>query len=77
MATDTIDLGENLGAAEVQTIADDLEVGSEVSVPGVDSVTELQRGVPDLVGTGDIETVVLRYEADSFAGTVLLGSTTR
>ncbi len=78
LATDTIDLEENLGAAEMRAIADDLGVDAEVSVhsvQGIDSIEELQREVLDLVETADIETVVLGYEEDSFADAVFSGST--
>ena len=78
LATDTIDLEENLGAAEMRAIADTLEVDVEIAVhsmQGVDSIEALQREVLDLVDTADIDTVVMGYEEDSFADAVFLGST--
>jgi nucleotide-binding universal stress UspA family protein len=78
LATDTIDLEENLGAADMRAIADDLGVDAEVSVhsvQGVDSMASLQQEVLDLVETTDVETVVVGYEEDSFADAVFSGST--
>jgi nucleotide-binding universal stress UspA family protein len=78
LSTDTIGLEENIGAAEMRAIADELGVDSEISVhsvQGVDSMADLRREVLELVETTDVETVVMGYEEESFADAVFSGST--
>lgn len=78
LSTDAIDLEENLGAAEIRAIADELGVDAQVSIHSVrdvDSIDALQQSVLDLVETTDVEAVVMGYEEDSFADAVFSGST--
>lgn len=69
LSTDTISLEENMGAAEMRAIADEMGVPVEVeihSVQDADTMAELRRTVVDLVGEGDIDTVVMGYGEASF-----------
>ncbi|MBB6644859.1 universal stress protein [Halobellus ruber] len=78
LSTDAIDLEENLGAADIRSIADELDVNAEVSVHSVqdaDSIEALQREVLDLIGTDGVDAVVMGYEEDTFADAVFAGST--
>ena len=78
LSTDTIGLEENIGAAEMRAIADELGVDPEISVhsvQGVDSMADLRREVIELVETTDVETVVMGYEEESFTDAVFSGST--
>lgn len=78
LRTDTIDLEENLGAAEIRSIADELGVSAEVSIHSVrdaDSLEALQSAVLEFIGASDVDTVVVGYESDSFDDVVFSGST--
>jgi nucleotide-binding universal stress UspA family protein len=78
LSTDAIDLEENLGAAEMRAIADELGVDVDISVhsaQGVDSVEDVQREALDLVETAGVETVVMGYEDGSFDDAIFSGST--
>ena len=78
LTTDTIDLEENLGAAEIRSIAEELGVSIEVSIHSVrdvDSLEALQAEILDFLATADVETVVVGYEPSSFDDVVFSGST--
>lgn len=78
LSTDTIDLEENIGAAEMRAIADDLGVTADVSVHSVqdvDSMAALRQEILDLVAGGAVDTVVIGYEEQSFGEAVFSGST--
>jgi nucleotide-binding universal stress UspA family protein len=78
LSTDAIELEENLGAADIRSIADELGVDADISIHSVqdaDSIEALQREVLDLIETNDIEAVVMGYEEDTFADAVFAGST--
>ena len=78
LRTDTIDLEENLGAAEIQSIADELDVSVDISIHSVrdaDSLEALQSAVLEFIDSSDVDTVVVGYESDSFDDVVFSGST--
>jgi nucleotide-binding universal stress UspA family protein len=77
-ATDTIDLEENMGAAQMRTIADEMGVDADVtihSVQDVGSMAELREEILEFVAGSDVETVVMGYEESSFDEAVFSGST--
>jgi nucleotide-binding universal stress UspA family protein len=77
-ATDTIDLEENMGAAEMRAIADEMGVTVDVSIHSVQDVASmeaLRQEILDLVAETDVEAVVMGYEDQSFADAVFSGST--
>lgn len=77
-ATETIDLEENMGAAEIRMIADKLGVAADVdihSVQDVDSMAGLREEILRVVEEEGIDTVVMGYEDRSFADSVFSEST--
>ncbi|RLM90117.1 hypothetical protein D3D02_04875 [Halobellus sp. Atlit-38R] len=78
LSTETISLEENLGVAEVRSIADEEGVDADVSkhsVTDVGSMAALLREILDIVERGDVDTVVMGYEDGSFADAAFSGST--
>ena len=78
LQTGTIDLEENLGAADMQSIADELGVSVDISIHSVrdaDSLEALQSAVLEFIDSSDVDTVVMGYERDSFDDVVFSGST--
>jgi nucleotide-binding universal stress UspA family protein len=70
LSTDSISLEENTGAAEIRERAGELGVPVTVeihSVEGVETMAALRRDVLDLVGSADVDVVVMGYESESFA----------
>lgn len=78
LSTETIDLEENVGVAEIRSMADELGVSAEIeghSVRGADSMAELRGEILEFVERADVDTVVLGYEERSFVESVFSGST--
>lgn len=78
LSTDSIDLEENIGAADIERTADDLNVSVEVtieSVTDVESMGEIRRRMLDIVRESAIDTVVMGYNEKSFIDSVFTDST--
>ena len=78
LSADSIDLEENIGAADIEKLADDLGVSVEVSIESVTDVTsmgEIRQKMLDIVQSSDIDAVVIGYTEDSFTDSVFSNST--
>lgn len=78
LSADSIDLEENLGAAEIRTMADDLDVSVDVtieSVQNVESMAEVRQKILRIVRESDVDTVVIGYTEESFVDSVFSNST--
>ncbi|RLM59683.1 universal stress protein [Halobellus sp. Atlit-31R] len=78
LSTETISLEENLGVAEIRSIATEVGVDADVakhSVIGVDSMAALRAEILDVVDSEDVDTVVMGYRDGSFADAAFSGST--
>lgn len=78
LSADSIDLEENIGAADIRRLADDLGVSVEVSIESVTdvgSMSEVRQRIVSIVEGSDVDTVVIGYTEDSFIGSVFSDST--
>lgn len=78
LSADSIDLEENIGAADIRRRAEELDVTVDVtieSVTDVESMTEVRRRVLNIVEQSDIDTVVIGYTEKSFLDSVFSSST--
>jgi nucleotide-binding universal stress UspA family protein len=78
LSADSIDLEENIGAADIENLAENLNVSVDVtveSVTDVESMSETRQRILDIVEQSDIDTVVIGYTEDSFIDSVFSNST--
>lgn len=70
LSTDTISLEENIGAAKIRSLADEMNVSVTVeihSMQNVDSQAAIRDEIAKIVEREDIDTVVMGYGEDPFA----------
>lgn len=78
LSAESIDLEENIGAADIRRLADELDVSVEVtveSVTDVESMSEIRQKMLAVVRNSDIDTVVIGYSEDAFSDSVFADST--
>jgi nucleotide-binding universal stress UspA family protein len=78
LSADSIDLGENIGAVDIERMVEERDVPVDVSiesVAGVESMSEIRQKMLDVVGRSDIDTVVIGYAEESFLDSVFSEST--
>jgi nucleotide-binding universal stress UspA family protein len=78
LSADSIDLEENIGKADIERLAADLDVSVEPrieSVTDITSMSEVRQKIIDIVEEADIDTVVIGYTEDSFQKSVFSNST--
>ncbi|OYR42209.1 hypothetical protein DJ82_03115 [Halorubrum sp. Ib24] len=78
LSADSIDLEENIGAADIRRLAEELDVSVEVSIESVTdvgSMAEVRQRILSIVERSDIDTVVIGYTEDSFIDSVFSDST--
>ena len=78
LSADSIDLEENIGAADIERLADDMDVSVDVTVESVTdagSMSEIRQRMLEVVRESDIDTVVIGYTEESFMDTVFSDST--
>jgi nucleotide-binding universal stress UspA family protein len=78
LSAESISLEENLGMADIRSIATELDADAEVSqysVTDVDSMASLRRAILNIVEAEGVDTVVMGYGSESFADTAFSGST--
>ncbi|MFB6091023.1 MAG: universal stress protein [Halobellus sp.] len=78
LSAETISLEENLGVAEIRSMAAERGVDAEIrqhSVTDVESMAALREEILDIVGSESVDTVVMGYEDESFDDAAFSGST--
>ncbi|SDX58846.1 universal stress protein [Halobellus clavatus] len=78
LSAETISLEENLGVADIRSLANERDVDADIrqhSVTDVDSMASLREEILDIVETEDVDAVVMGYEEASFDDAAFAGST--
>ena len=78
LSADSIDLEENIGAVDIERMADERDADVDVrveSVTDVESMGEIRQKMLDVVEGSDIDTAVIGYAEESFLDSVFSEST--
>ncbi|MFB6250113.1 MAG: universal stress protein [Halobellus sp.] len=78
LSAETISLQENLGVADIRSLAAEQGVDAEIrqhSVTEISSMASLRQEILGIVEADDVDTVVVGYEEASFDDAAFTGST--